>query len=91
MVSPCTWPVPSRGRPLVTACPETGGLAERLTSPAHPTARRGSGSSFEKEEAPVGTPGLPNGRSPWGEGKMIALSTSTVVDRSQFLAGVCRR
>jgi len=31
-----------------------------------PALRATSGSSFETEEAPVGTPGLPNGRSPGG-------------------------
>jgi hypothetical protein len=46
-------------------------------------ARHGAG---DTEETPVGTPGFPSGRSP-GEGKMIALSTSTVPNDPQFLAG----
>src|SRR5215472_11484095 len=50
---------------FVTACSEIGGVGgkgSRLLGPR--TARRGTALSFETEEAPVGTPGLPNGRSP---------------------------
>ena len=77
---------------FVTACPEIGGMGGKGSHLRGPRpAGRGSGSSFETEEAPVGTPGLPNGRSPWGEGKMIALSALTVTNRPQFLAGGRRR
>ena len=77
---------------FVTASPEIGGMGGKGSHLRGPRpAGRGSGSSFETEEAPVGTPGLPNGRSPWGEGKMIALSALTVTNRPQFLAGGRRR
>jgi hypothetical protein len=57
----------------------------------HPPSRKCVGP--ETEETPVAgeTPGLPERAMPLGEGKMIALSISTVRAGPRFLAGMrCR-
>src|SRR5215472_14222956 len=73
---------------FVTACSEIGGVGgkgSRLRGPR--TARRGTALSFETEEAPVGTPGLPNGRSPLGGGED---DRPICLNGNQSLAVPCR-
>src|SRR5215831_48516 len=54
---------------LVTACPEIGGLAARLTSSGPPDGSALLGRHRRSPGRLGGTPGLPSGRSPGGGGR----------------------
>jgi len=82
---PATWPAPSRGRPLCHGVPGDRRHGRvRPTSSRPATGARLRHSRQKKPRSGEGR-GFRTGDPPWGEGKMIALSTSTVPNDPQFL------